>query len=164
LWDLYRELGVTHVVWAERTSKGWDSIAGDLVFFDFALNRTIAQQRVSNHRIGRMKDERPTETKYGSVAFLGCGNTYATGLYELSQMTTPVFGPDRERFPQPLSPAAVEDIDPLLEQASFVVLDPDCPDDLAAKVSQSGFVLGASRKQINPGRRAKLRLYIRPSP
>ena len=164
LWDLYRDLGVTHVIWQDRTSKGWDSIAGDLVFFDFAINQTIAEPRVGSHNIGRMTPERPAGTKYGNVAFLGCGKTYATGLYELSQMTTPVFGPDREHFPAPLSPATADDIQPILEQASFVVIDPDCPDNPAGKVFRSGFVLAASRKQINPGRKAKLQLYVRGSP
>ena len=98
------------------------------------------------------------------TGFLGCGKTYATGLYELSQMTTPVFGPDREHFPAPLSPATADDIQPILEQASFVVIDPDCPDNPAGKVFRSGFVLAASRKQINPGRKAKLQLYVRGSP
>ena len=164
LWDLYRELGVTHLVWADRVSKGWDSIAGDLAFFDFALNHAVTERWVSNHRIGRMPEERPTDTAYGAVALIGCGKTYATGLYDFSQMTTPVFGPERDRFPAPPLLADREDIDPVLEKASFVVLDPDCTEGLSERVAGAGFVLGANRKQINPGRKTKLRLYVRRSP
>jgi hypothetical protein len=161
LWDLYRDLGVTHLVWQDRTSKGWDSIAGDLVFFDFAINHASDEQRVRGHRIRRMPEERPPDTAYGKVAFIGCGDTYASGLYELLQMTIPVFGPDRKRFPAPLVLADVEDLEPVLKAADFVVLDPKCADNIAGEVSSAGFVLGASRKQINPGRKAKLQLYVR---
>jgi hypothetical protein len=76
-------------------------------------------------------------------------------------MTIPVFGPDRKRFPAPLVLADVEDLEPVLKAADFVVLDPKCADNIAGEVSSAGFVLGASRKQINPGRKAKLQLYVR---
>ena len=160
LWDLYRDLGVTHIVWQDRASQGWDSIAGDLVFFDFAVNRTVEVERVGSHRVGRIPEERPLDTPYGKVAFIGCGDTYASGLYELSQMTTPVFGPERKRFPEPLVPAGVEDIEPLLEEAAFVVLDPTCAGDMRAKLSPAGFVDGALRKRINPAK-TRLQLYVR---
>ena len=161
LWDLYRGLGITHLVWKDRASQGWDSIAGDLVFFDFAVNRIVDARRVGGHRVGRMRDERPSDSPYGEVAFIGCGNTYSSGLYELSQMTTPVFGPDRKRFPEPLVPADLEDIESLLGQADFVVLDPKCAGKMAGKVKAAGFIAGASRKQINPRSKTKLQLYLR---
>jgi hypothetical protein len=160
LWDLYRELGVTHVVWQDRTAKGWDSIAGDLVFFDFAINRTVDVQRVGSHWVGRVPEQRPADGPYGKVAFTGCGHSYASGLYEVSQMTVPVFGPDRNRFPEPLVSVDADDIGPLLEEAGFVVLDPKCAKKAAGKVRSAGFVVGASRKQINPSRRTKLELYL----
>jgi hypothetical protein len=161
LWDLYRDLGVTDLVWEHQLSKGWDSIAGDLVFFDFALKRTVDRRRLGGHRIGHMPDRRPADTPYGEVVFLGCGDTYASGLYELSQMTTPVFGPERRDFPAP-SVSAEDDIEPLLERADFVVVDPKCARKAKARVSAAGFVLGAARKQINPGRKSRLELYFRP--
>ena len=164
LWELYRELGVTHLLWEDRTSKGWDSIAGDLVFFDFALNRTTGRKSVGNLRIGSMPTEPPLDTAYGRVAYLGCGTTYATGLYELSQMTTPVFGPEKESFAEPIQPAPLEDVAGLLDEASFVVLDPDCAGKLSGDVARAGFALGASRLQINPRRRTKLQLYVKASP
>ncbi len=164
LWDLYRELGVTHLLWEDRTSKGWDSIAGDLVFFDFAINRTSGKKSVGNLRIGAMTDERPSSAPYGRVAYIGCGNTYATGLYDLSQMTTPVFGPEKENFAAPIHSATLEDVTGILDEASFVVLDPDCAGKLSGDVARAGFVLGASRLQINPGRKTKLQLYVKPSP
>ncbi|HET6415008.1 MAG TPA: hypothetical protein VFG22_01840, partial [Polyangiales bacterium] len=164
LWELYRELGVTHLLWEDRTSKGWDSIAGDLVFFDFALNRTTGRKSVGNLRIGSMPTEPPLDAAYGRVAYLGCGTTYATGLYELSQMTTPVFGPEKESFAEPIQPAPLEDVAGLLDEASFVVLDPDCAGKLSGDVARAGFALGASRLQINPRRRTKLQLYVKASP
>ena len=160
VWDLYRELGVTHVVWKDRTAKGWDSIAGDLVFFDFAVNRTVDPRRIGRHWVGRVPEERPADTPYGKVAFRGCDDSYASGLYEVAQLTVPVFGPERNRFPEPLVSADAGDIGPLLGQANFVVLDPQCAKKIAGAARSAGFVLGASRKQINPSRRTKLQLYL----
>jgi len=48
-----------------------------------------------------------------------------------------------------------------LEAAGFVVLDPKCAENMAGEVASAGFVVAASRKQINPGRRTKLQLYVR---
>ena len=94
--------------------------------------------------------------------FVGCDG-YVTGLYELFQMTTPVFGPARREFPDPLVRAVPDEIEPLLQQADFAVVDPKCADGASSKVRTAGFVLGASRLQINPRRRTKLELYVRPT-
>jgi hypothetical protein len=79
-------------------------------------------------------------------------------------MTTPVFGPERESFADPVQPASLEDIAGLLDQASFVVLDPECASKLSGDVARAGFTLGASRLQINPRRRTKLQLYVKAWP
>ena len=125
LWDLYRDLGVTHVIWQDGTSKGWDSIAGDLVFFDFATNHTIEMKSVGRLRIGKMPQERPADVPYGKVGYIGCEGGYPSGLYELSQMTVPVFGPRRTEFPTPLV-AAEADLTALVEGADFFVTHPKC--------------------------------------
>ena len=160
VWDLYRSLGVTHVVWKSNVSKGWDSIAGDLVFFDFALNHTVEQESVGSHRIAKLSDERPPDTPYGKVGYVGCGKRYPSGLSELSQMTTPVFGPERRDFPEPLFAADEQETrDAMVEQADFFVTHPKCAGSESMKIRRR-FSLAAKRRQTNTGDRTKLRLYV----
>lgn len=161
LWDRYRDLGITHVVWKDRVSKGWDSIAGDLVFFDFAENWTDKKTRARTHRVARMRDERPPDEPYGKVLYLGCGRGYGNGLYRLSQMTVPVFGPDNGQFPRPETPVDSKDFKPYLEQADFVVIDPRCTDKNTARtITTSGFVGSAARRQLDANRRTKLKTKL----
>jgi hypothetical protein len=161
-WQLYRDLGVTHVVWKDLTSKGYDSLAGDLVFFDFALRRTHAKKKVSGHWVAGMPEEQPTGEPYGKVAFWGCNDKYESGLYDLSQMTTPVFGPERARFPKPLVAAEAVDVGSLLEQADYAVVDPKCAQEARTQIEASSFEIGAKRPRANPGSRVKWLLYFRP--
>lgn len=161
LWDLYRELGVTHVIWEDKRSKGWDSIAGDLVFFDFALNHAVDIERVGKIRIGRMPDERPTDEPYGKVGYAGCGERYASGLYELSDMTVPVFGPLRKEYPEPQVAADDGNVASLVTDASFFVTHPKCSAEATRELGAGGFFLGAKRRQTNTGSSTKLNLYFK---
>lgn len=161
VWDLFRELGVTHVVWEDQTSKGWDSIAGDLVFFDFALHHTTHHQRVGRLRIGRMPEDRPPDRPYGKVGYVGCEDHYASGLYELSQMTTPVFGPERREYPEPIRAADPEDLHSLVTDAEFFVTNPECATRVSGSLRARGFEIGALRRQTNVRSKTKLRLYFR---
>jgi hypothetical protein len=162
VWELYRELGVTHVVWKDSVSKGWDSLAGDLVFFDFAVRHTTPQGKVSSHWIGAMPEAPPPDVAYGKVAFFGCPDDYPSGLYELSRMTTPVFGPDRERFAEPSIPFDAEssDAESLIAQADYVVIDQNCGMRAAAKLG-GDFRQVAKRALVNPKRRQSWLLYLR---
>ena len=161
VWDLYRELGVTHIIWQDKTSKGWDSIAGDLVFFDFALNHAVDVRRVGNLLIGRMPDVRPTDDPYGKVGYVGCERRYPSGLYDFSQMTTPVFGPERKDYPEPLVAADPDNMESLVGDADFFVTHPKCAGHATPRLRAGGFALGALRRQTNTGSRTKLNLYFK---
>lgn len=163
VWDLYRDLGVTHVVWSDQTSKGWDSIAGDLAFFDFALNHLVDVKSVGRTRIGRMPAERPPDAPYGEVVYVGCDKRHRTGLYDFAQMTTPVFGPDRRRYPKPSATLEEQDLTTLAERAEFFVTEPDgkCSGEASNVLAPNGFRVGARRLQVNTGTRKKLNLYFK---
>ena len=161
VWSLLRDLGVTHVIWENETSKGWDSIAGDLVFFDFAVNHTVGARRIGGLRVGRMPDDRPEARPYGRVAYFGCDKGYRSGLYELSQLTTPVFGPDRRNFPEPLRLATEGEAGSLIEEAEFAVTHPTCASGMDRELSAAGFKRVARRRQTNTGSGVKLYLFVR---
>jgi len=160
VWQLYRDLGVTHIVWRDRASAGNDPVAGDLVFFDFALRHTPDKKKVSGHWVASMPEQSPTDEPYRKVAFFGCNDMYQSGLYDLSQMMTPAFGPERKQFPAPLVAAEATDLDSLLEQADYAVVDPKCAGEARSQIETSGFNLGA-RRGVTPGSRVKLLLYFR---
>ena len=164
VWELLHDLGVTHIVWQDRISKGWDSVAGDLVFFDFAIRRTVDRKKIGQHWVARMPDEPPPDIPFRKVAFFGCDEFYASGLYPLSAMTVPVFGPDRRNFPQPIAAGGDRPSDAFFEHADYVVVDRRCAKSIAARLGSKGFLHVANRKLQNTdhdGRRAPWTLYTR---
>jgi hypothetical protein len=164
VWSLLRSLGVTHIVWQDRTSKGYDSVAGDLVFFDFVFRYAVDRKKVGQHWVARMPDEPPPEAPFGEVAFFGCDDFYATGLYRLSEMTVPVFGPKRRDFPQPLVAGGNSAVEGVLQEAHYVVVDPKCDNSTAARLGSKGFRHVANRELQNidrKGRPISWKLYAR---
>jgi len=161
-WELLHDQGVTHIVWEDRKSWGWDSVAGDLVFFGFAFRHAVDRKKVRGHWVARMPDEPPPDIPFGKVAFFGCDDSYASGLYPLSEMTVPAFGPGRRNFPKPIVPAVDSNGDGLFEDADFVVVDPKCALSIAAQLGPKGFQHVANRELANTaGRRAPWKLYAR---
>lgn len=161
VWTMLRDFGVSHIVWEDRVSKGYDSVAGDLVFFDFAFRHALDRQKVGRHWVAKMPEEGPPDVGYGKVAFFGCGDFYASGLYTLSEMTVPVFGPNRLEFPEPPEPLTEGSEDTLLAQADYAVVDPQCSASLSATVAAKGFRHVAQRQLKKVGRRPSWKLYVR---
>jgi hypothetical protein len=161
LWELLHDQGVTHIVWADRVSWGWDSVAGDLVFFDFAFRHAVDRKKVGQHWVARLPDAPPPDIPFGNVAFFGCDDFYASGLYPLSEMTVPVFGPDRRNFPRPIAAARDKPGDASFERADYVVVDPKCANPLDERLRSKGFQPVANRKLHRGGRRAPWKLYVR---
>jgi hypothetical protein len=162
VYDRYRELGVTHLVWVDGVAEGWDSLAGDLVFFDFALRRTVEPRRVGSHTIARMPDQ-PPPNEAGMVAVFGTKGYYKDGLYRIEDLRTPVFGPDRTKFAPPVEALEEDGEDELLAKADFVVLDSSYGRGLESRVTQE-FRLAAKRKLVNLARgrgRSTWGIYLR---
>lgn len=161
LWQLLHDLGVTHIIWEDRVSWGWDSVAGDLVFFDFAFRHAVDRKKVGRHWVSKMPEEPPPNLPFGEVAFFGCEDLYPSGLYPLSEMTVPVFGPDRSRFPRPTVAAGDTSDAALFERADYVVIDSSCAKWSDAQVRSKGFDHVANRKPGRGGQRASWKLYLK---
>jgi len=146
VYDLLTGMGVTHVAWDHGVSKGWDSLAGDLTFFYFATRVTVAPRAVGGVTIGKMPSAPPAGPFDDTVLFLGCDDAYRSGLYALSDLTVPVFGPKSTTYPPPRvsCPATGREADELARKASFLVLDPQCRKD-----GLSGFERVASRRLVH---------------
>ena len=128
LHDLFVRLGVTHVFARTEKSKGSDSIAGDIRFFDYLRRRAPERSSVSGGLLVPItkKPEGPFDD---SVAMLSCGNDYAPGLYEVPDLAIQPFGPRARKLPSPRQPATLpEDADSLIGAAEYVVIDNGCFD------------------------------------
>jgi hypothetical protein len=141
------EMGVTHLLWHSGKSVGEDSLAGDLVFFHFALFATRQQQRFEWYTLGEMPPEPPDLRFDDRVLVLGCANSeYRPGLYLLNQLTVAPF-----RFKPPLPKP-----DPYVEitqdsyrqfvgEVDFLVFDRACHDG-SVVAGRSDYVLATKRK------------------
>jgi hypothetical protein len=160
VWELLRSMGVTHLVWERHLSRGWDSIAGDLTFFNFAIKYGQAQKEYSGTLLASMPAAPPPDEPNDVVVFAGCNDTYQSGLYHLSDMTVPVYGPRKEQFPAPFRTKGNDAITALVRLAAFAVVDPKCQPAASKGMPAAGFKFGARRRIID-GKGKKLELWIR---
>jgi hypothetical protein len=142
-----KALGVTHLVWPPHSVQR-DSLAGDLAFLNYAIRYTVEQKWIAYHSVVTLPPRPPDDARRAlSVALFGCNNPYATGWYDLSQLTLPVIKPRRP--PKPVAPLAASDV---LDRADFVVVDEPC---------HPGFV--PSALFLSASHRGTSRLYVRVS-
>ncbi len=154
--ELLRKLGVSHVVYSTSKSKGYDTIASDLLFFHYAENFLENRQSASGRKIATLPKQPLTAAAPFNdwVLFLPCSKRYA-GLLRLSDMNVPSFGPGRFKFPKPREPLGDKN-------------------DLLAKAARAGFAVVKRRcgkRYASPGAalrdfktkviRKRFELYIR---
>lgn len=126
IYDKFRELGVTHLLWTTN-SRGSDSLAADVAFYHFAERHTKNRSRHGRYILAEMPSERPEDAIPGPVLLLGCGKHYENGLYELESLTIPAYGGSPPDWPAPSLPlGASEPGIELLPLASFVLLEKSC--------------------------------------
>jgi len=104
VYDLFKEWGVTHLMWVNRSASGDDSLAGDIVFWDFALRYGVEPKAVGSLTLAKMPTTPPPPglPQGDVVALLPCGGTYKAGLYHLGEVT--VHGTRSGRVPKPFTP------------------------------------------------------------
>jgi hypothetical protein len=59
VYDLYRELGVTHMIWEHQKAARADSLAGDLRFWQFATNHALGHRRFGKLMVAELPAEPP---------------------------------------------------------------------------------------------------------
>ncbi len=152
--DELRRLGVTHIVWRAGKSRGYDTLAGDLRFFEYVSVFAGPAKKVGGRSVAPISTERP-EGAGDLVAYLGCGRFYARGLHRLARLDVPELWPGRrfqQRQAEVPATADADDLVGLADQADFLVVGTGCkpavpPDALGA------FALIATR--------GKEQLYVR---
>ncbi len=128
LHALLSSLGVTHLHARIDKSKGTDSLAGDIRFYDYLRRYAQNPERLSSGLLAELGDA-PEGPFDDSVAILSCGHDYQPGLYKVLDLATPPFGPRMDELPEPRTPATLPDDTPrLVREAEFVVVNPRCFD------------------------------------
>jgi MFS family permease len=128
VYDLYRELGVTHMIWEHQKAGRVDSLAGDLRFWQFAANHALGHRRFGKLTVAEVPAEPPTPLSPGhveQVAYLSCDRAYAPGLYPVSLMNTHL-GDGRHVPPPVPAPEIPADLVAFTQGAAFIVVDPRC--------------------------------------
>jgi len=131
IYDMLRGLGVTHLWWDTDNMSGWNSIASDLAFMRFALNFAVDPVRFDRYTVAGMPSAPPSAVASAKVAMLACRGPYAAGWYELADLVTPEPGHARA-----LPRAPLGELDQVVEQAGFLVVDPACHGNLPQAVEQ----------------------------
>lgn len=73
--DLMRRFGVTHLVWVPGSTQGWQTLADDLVFFEYAERHTTNRVSVAGFALATLPPQPPPAGAPGLrwVRFSGCG-------------------------------------------------------------------------------------------
>jgi len=126
VFELYQSLGATHLLWAPK-SKGTDSLAGDIMFFDFALRRAQNMGAPGGLRLAKMPDLPPSGPFNDTVAVFSCSGSYPTGLYPVKSLRVPVYGPRQRDFPnEPARPMPPDWPASLANEAEIAVSEDRC--------------------------------------
>jgi hypothetical protein len=155
IWRLLRAHTITHVVYQHDLDHGYDTVAGALAFFDFAVHHTESVGRYGIFELRRLRATAPPDTPPGEVLYATCDSVpstppkpplwdpnwaprrlfepiFAQGLYPLGELTRapgdprPVCAPARD-----VSDARA------LERARFLVLDARCHPELVDEAKRS---------------------------
>jgi hypothetical protein len=141
-YDLYRELGVTHIVWRDKHSYGFDTLAGDLRFFDFVTNGVTRKSKAGGWVYGPMPSQRPEVDSSDVVLYAGCESTFQPGLFRLRDMNV-LPGKKNVKGFEPL-PDDEPGMKEAIERVSFVVHGKKCKNERPPVAND--FILVANRK------------------
>jgi hypothetical protein len=139
-------LGVTHVYYVPGRSDTIDSLAGDILFHEFVSQHGQAPQRVGGGILVTVPTTPLTKPFRDTVVSLSCGKAPHPGLYRLSALGAPPYGPEKDRYGRAVESGS--DLESALEwipRAEFVVFDTRCDKRPPAAVT-SGFEELFSRK------------------
>jgi len=164
VWQAYKDLDITHLYWVHHKSRSWDTVAGDIMFFDMALRHTVKRKKFGGTWVAELPAEAPEDEASfeDTVAMIGCRKKgYASGLYQVRDLHVPIFGPDKFDFPEPRRPAKNKaEALALAKSASYVVIDPSCGRGSSKRLPK-GFRLAAKRRRIGKLENRGYQIYIR---
>jgi hypothetical protein len=127
VYQMLKDVKVTHL-WAKTDrTRGTDSVAGELLFYDFLRRHAQAPRSVAGGLLAELGDKPPEGPFDTRVLVIGCGRDYDPGWYEMEDLATPPFGPRAKKLPKPREPLddGAEQAE-AIPQAEYVVFEPAC--------------------------------------
>jgi hypothetical protein len=79
LWDRWRAMGVTHVMWP-ASPIGLETYGDEIVFYGFAKRDLIPRGRFGGLELGELPKTPPSAEPFGPVALQGCSLSYRVPL------------------------------------------------------------------------------------
>lgn len=116
-------LGVTHVASVDSVSDS-NSSAGELLFRTYLHTVSVEQKSAHGWLVGEVPHDEPVDLP-GLVVYSGCGSTYASGLYELQQLSAPPVPASVD--PVWVAPKETQDLVALAARATYAVVEDGCP-------------------------------------
>jgi hypothetical protein len=129
LHDRLVDWGITHIIWREATSRGYDSLGSDLRFFEYVTQWAPPPQRVGGRAVSTLAPSPPASKDSNVVAYLGCRSFYQRGLHQVADLKIGGKVPAKLHRNLPAFKPAARDsgsIDALVGEAQFVVTDASC--------------------------------------
>ncbi|MDC0741021.1 hypothetical protein [Polyangium mundeleinium] len=156
-----RELGVTHAFVApEKESDGSNSIAADILFWEFAQSGLAERRVIEGGVLGRVTDTPITAPFHDAALLLGCTkDAPPRGLYHVNDLHILPYGPKALDFPAPEAEAATKEAaERLIPAAEYVILEKQCYEQKPTALLQ-GFELLVERR--SHGAWKKLEIWSR---
>jgi hypothetical protein len=120
-------VGATHVYFIPGRSDTIDTLAGDIIFHEFVTNHATDSRRVGGGTLVTVPKEPSSRLFRDRAVVLSCGRAPFPGLYELSALAVPPYGPDKDRFGRAERTGSdLESALSWLPEVDFVVLDTGC--------------------------------------
>jgi len=134
VYELYRDLGVTHIVWKRAESRALDSLGGDLRFFEL-VNTLDGAQQAGPWLYGPIPDQPPEIVSSNVVLYAGCGNIFEPGFFRISDMN--VWNRPEKKIPgfKPI-PDNDAELHEAMREVDFVVHGSKCKNDLSPPTAE----------------------------
>jgi hypothetical protein len=124
VYDLYKDLGITHVVWAKKKAIGFDSLGGDLRFFEF-VSTVKRPKSAGSFYYGPMPKDPPSFESSNIVLYAGCRDTFEPGFFQLRDMNVHDRQPKKIEGFKPIPGDEIE-LEKAIGDAAFIVFGPKC--------------------------------------
>ena len=139
IFDELQRLEVTHLIYHRGLRRSSDSLAGDLVFWDFVGRHANVILESGGWTLARMPSRRPKRQSKTNVAVWLCQGSYDTGVYPLPSLAVHTLaGRPAPDFPKPIRPlpARPSADGAALEDVGFLVHSPRCGSALPAALNE----------------------------
>ncbi len=142
VYQMLKDVKVTHL-WAKTDrTRGTDSIAGELLFYDFLRRHSRKPRTIAGGILAELGDSAPEGPFETSVLVISCGRDYDPGWYELEDLATPPFGPRAKKLPKPREPLGESaEQGEAIPNAEYVVFESACGSEHTSALRRSHSLL-----------------------